>query len=362
MPEAKSIFEANILVVDDEPGNCALLETVLGGAGYSRVTSCSESAQVQELHREHHYDLILLDLEMPGMGGFEVMEGIRELGEESYLPVIVITGSSDSKLASLKAGARDFVNKPFDIEEVLLRIHNTLEMRMAHQQALTTSQRMENLALHDSLTGLANRRLLEDRVRMAVRQAHRARREDEGSQAAVLFLDLDGFKNVNDTLGHHAGDALLKQVAGRLQAAVRGDDTVARLGGDEFVVTLTKVAGVEDASRVAQKIIEAIARPYDLDGPSAQVTTSVGIAIYPAHGKDAETLMKSADTALYRAKDAGKNVYRVAETGGGEPEPRQPTERHTDAANENGEATGGATKPAEPGHHKPRARAANDGV
>ncbi|HEX4327743.1 MAG TPA: diguanylate cyclase [Burkholderiales bacterium] len=354
MPEAKSIFDANLLIVDDEPGNCALLETVLKGAGYRNLTTCTEARQVEGLHRQHCYDLILLDLEMPGMGGFEVMGVLKDV-ENDYLPVIVITGSEGSKLPSLKAGARDFVRKPYDIEEVLLRIHNTLEVRLAHQLALSTSQQMENLALHDPLTGLANRRLLEDRVRMALRHA---RREREGGQAAVLFLDLDGFKQVNDTLGHHAGDLLLKQVAGRLQAAVRGDDTVARLGGDEFVVTLNKVTGEEDASLVAQKIIEAVARPYDLEGETAHVTTSMGIAIYPAHGHDAETLMQGADAALYRAKEAGKNVFRVA-AAARRGSAREPAPANRKAANEG--AAEESSSHADT-RRNGRGRAANDGI
>jgi len=352
--EANSIFDAKILIVDDEPGNCALLETLLMGAGYTSVATCTEAREVEGLHRENRYDLILLDLEMPGMGGFEVMGVLKDV-EDDYLPVIVITGSEGNKLPSLKAGARDFVRKPYDIEEVLLRIHNTLEVRLAHQLALTTSQLMENLALHDALTGLANRRLLEDRVRMSLRHAKRDR---EGCQAAVLFLDLDGFKQVNDTLGHHAGDLLLKQVAGRLQAAVRGDDTVARLGGDEFVVTLNKVTGEADASLVAQKIIEAIARPYELEGQPAHVTTSMGIAIYPAHGRDAETLMQGADAALYRAKAAGKNVFRIAESAR-RGAAREPAPANRKAANE---GTAEENSSHRDNYRGGRGRAANDRV
>ncbi|HEY4371979.1 MAG TPA: diguanylate cyclase [Burkholderiales bacterium] len=311
MPDSKSILEANILIVDDEPANCALLEAILASAGYRHVTTCDDPQRVHALHREHRYDLILLDLEMPGMGGFEVMHGLRDLEDGSYLPVIVITGHTSSKLPSLKAGARDFVGKPFDVEEVLLRIHNTLEVRLAHQDALSTSQQMQTLALHDPLTGLANRRLLEDRVRMALRHA---RRDRARGHAALLYLDLDGFKQVNDTLGHHAGDLLLQQVAQRLSEAVRGDDTVARLGGDEFVLVLAQ-AGEEDAGRVAQKIIDAVAQPYELEGTPAQIGVSVGIGVYPAHGKDADSLMHAADAALYRAKEAGKGVYRLARPG-----------------------------------------------
>jgi diguanylate cyclase (GGDEF)-like protein len=336
MISAEQIRNANILIVDDEPANCTLLETVLAGAGYVHVSSCNEPHRVAALYEKNRYDLVLLDLEMPGKSGLEVMDELKAIDAEGYLPVIVITGHGASKLDSLKAGARDFVRKPFDVEEVLLRIHNTLEMRLAHRKALTTSQKLETLALHDPLTGLANRRLLEDRVRMALKHARRER-----GQMALLYLDLDGFKQVNDQLGHHAGDVLLQQVAERLQGAVRADDTVARLGGDEFMVTLSKVAGTREAARVASKIIEAVAQPYDLEGQNARVTTSVGLALYPEHGDSADALMQNADAALYLAKEAGKNAYRIAgyrderriqggrreQDGEGEPEPAQPRGR-----------------------------------
>lgn len=307
MISPEQIHNANILIVDDEPANCALLETVLAGAGYVRVSSCTEPHRVAALYEQQRYDLILLDLEMPGKGGLEVMDELKAVDPEAYLPVIVITGHGASKLDALKGGARDFVRKPFDVEEVLLRINNTLEMCLAHRKALSTSQKLETLALHDPLTGLANRRLLEDRVRMALKHARRER-----GQMALLYLDLDGFKAVNDQLGHHAGDVLLQQVAERLQAAVRADDTVARLGGDEFMVTLSKVAGTREAARVAGKIIEAVAQPYDLEGQGARVTTSVGLALFPEHGESADALMQNADAALYLAKEAGKNAYRIA--------------------------------------------------
>jgi diguanylate cyclase (GGDEF)-like protein len=144
---------------------------------------------------------------------------------------------------------------------------------------------------------------------MAIAHARRNK-----SAMAVLYLDLDGFKAVNDTLGHAAGDLLLKQVADRLLHSVREEDTVARLGGDEFMIALWHVLGFDDTAKVAAKIIEAVARPYDLEGNSVTVTTSVGASVYPAHGEDADALMKSADTALYEAKRAGKNTYRISVT------------------------------------------------
>src|SRR6202035_4124479 len=124
--------------------------------------------------------------------------------------------------------------------------------------------------------------------------------------------DLDGFKQINDTLGHVAGDALLKIVAARLTATVREEDTVARLGGDEFVIMLRQISSPEDAPTVALKLIQAVTQPYVLNGQTVRVTTSAGVGVYPVHGEDAATLMKCADLALYEAKRAGKNAYRIA--------------------------------------------------
>jgi len=129
---------------------------------------------------------------------------------------------------------------------------------------------------------------------------------------AVVCLDLDGFKQINDTLGHGAGDTLLKMVAERLVASVRDEDTVARLGGDEFIVALWHVGSAEDASMVAAKVIEVVSQPYDIEGHSVSITTSVGVGLYPAHGWDSATLMESADLALYEAKRAGKNAFRIS--------------------------------------------------
>jgi diguanylate cyclase (GGDEF)-like protein len=128
-----------------------------------------------------------------------------------------------------------------------------------------------------------------------------------------VYLDLDGFKQINDTLGHGAGDVLLKMVAGRLVATVREEDTVARLGGDEFIIALWHVSGTDYAATVASRVIEAVSHPCGIEGHTVGITASAGVSIYPVHGEDADTLMKSADLALYEAKRAGKNAYRISE-------------------------------------------------
>jgi two-component system, cell cycle response regulator len=308
MISSSDILHSKVLIVDDQKANVLLLERMLRGAGYVSITSTMDPGEVCQLHRKNLYDLILLDLVMPGTDGFQVMEGLKEIETEGYLPVLAVTAHPAHKLRALQCGAKDFISKPFDLAEVLIRVRNMLEVRLLHEAARNQGKMLESLALKDPLTGLANRRLLAERMSMALVHARRNK-----STMAVVYLDLDGFKQINNTLGHGAGDALLKMVAGRLVATVREEDTVARLGGDEFIMALWHVSGTDDAAKVALKVIEAVSQPYGIEGHTVSVTTSAGIGIYPVHGEDADTLMKSADLALYEAKRAGKNAYRISE-------------------------------------------------
>jgi diguanylate cyclase (GGDEF)-like protein len=307
MISSSDIFHGKVLIVDNQEASVLLLERLLRAAGYVAVTSTMDPREVCALHAKNSYDLILLDVEMPDMDGFQVMEGLKKIETESYLPVLAVTAQPAHKLRALQSGAKDFISKPFDLAEVLMRVHNMLEVRLLHEATRNHGKMLETLALTDPLTGLANRRLLAERLSMAIVHARR----NNGSMA-VVYLDLDGFKQINNTLGHDAGDVLLKMVAARLTATVREEDTVARLGGDEFVITLWHITSQDDASTVALKVIQAVTQPYVLDSQTVRVTTSVGVSVYPLHGEDADTLMKCADLALYEAKRAGKNAYRIA--------------------------------------------------
>ena len=308
MISSPEIFHGKVLIVDDQKVNVLLLEQLLRGAGYVSVTSTMDPGEVCQLHRKNLYDLILLDLVMPGTDGFRVMEGLKEIEIEGYLPVLAVTAHPAHKLRALQWGAKDFISKPFDLAEVLMRVRNMLEVRLLHEAARNQGKMLESLALKDPLTGIANRRLLAERMSMALVHARRNK-----STMALVYLDLDGFKQINNTLGHGAGDALLKMVAGRLVATVREEDTVARLGGDDFIMALWNVTATDDAAKVALKVVEAVSQPYGIEGHTVRITTSAGIAIYPVHGEDADTLMKNADLALYEAKRAGKNACRISE-------------------------------------------------
>jgi two-component system cell cycle response regulator len=307
MVSEADILNASILIVDDEPINVLLLEEVLRDAGYQRLTSTMASHEVCALHHANHYDLILLDLQMPGMDGFAVMEGLKEIDADGYAPILVITAQPDHKLRALACGAKDFVSKPFDLVEVKTRIRNMLEVRLLYKQLEHASREMASLALHDALTGLPNRRLLMDRLSLAIAHARRNKRP-----MAVMYLDLDGFKQVNDTWGHDAGDALLCLVAARLLASVRQEDTVARLGGDEFMIAVWDLGHADDIDKLAAKVIDSVSKAYEIQGHRVNMTASVGVGIYPADGETGDALMKRADQALFEAKRCGKNAYRLA--------------------------------------------------
>jgi diguanylate cyclase (GGDEF)-like protein/PAS domain S-box-containing protein len=175
-------------------------------------------------------------------------------------------------------------------------------------EAQAMALKMTRFAQHDLLTGLPNRLLLHDRIAQAISLSRRQRK-----QLAILFLDLDGFKQVNDALGHEVGDKLLRLVAKRTIACVRGSDTVSRLGGDEFVILLPEIADARDAEFTGSKILAALAEPCEVAGNNLQVTGCIGISVYPQNGRTTDLLIKSADTAMYQAKRKGPNTQRLSD-------------------------------------------------
>jgi len=292
-----AILNASILIVDDQESNISLLEQLLGEAGYSRVSSTMNSQEVCALHRKNRYDLILLDLQMSGMDGFQVMEGLKTNESESYLPVIVLTAQPAHKLRALQAGAKDFISKPFDLVEVKTRIHNMLEVRLLYKKLENYNTVLEQKALHDSTTGLPNRDLFDDRLTHAIALAKR-----HAWTLAVMFLDLDRFKCINDTHGHAVGDEVLKEVAKRLLQHTREEDTVCRNGGDEFLYLLMNPQGTGNIERIARNLLKTIGQPIDMGDLQPVIKASIGIAVYPDDGTTGEQLIRNADTAMYGAK------------------------------------------------------------
>jgi two-component system cell cycle response regulator len=313
MVDAAAILNASILIVDDQESNVILLERLLGEAGYTRVCSTMNSQEVCALHRKNGYDLILLDLQMAGMDGFQVMAGLKTSESDSYLPVIVLTAQPGHKLRALQAGAKDFISKPFDLVEVRTRIHNMLEVRLLYKELQNYSKQLEQRALHDSTTGLPNRYLFDDRLTRAIALAKR-----HNWTLAVMFLDLDRFKCINDTHGHAVGDEVLKAVAERLLQHARDEDTVCRNGGDEFLCLLMNPLGSENIERIADILLNTIGQPIDMGDLQLVIKASIGIAVFPDDGTTGEQLIRNADTAMYRAKKSavGRILFDAPETEG----------------------------------------------
>ena len=307
------LLGASILIVDDQLPNVQLLQELLHTAGYTNISATLDSREVCDLHRTHNYDLILLDLQMPNMDGFQVMQGLNEIATDAYAPVLAITAQPAHKLKALASGAKDFISKPFDLLEVKTRIRNMLELRLIYRRLVASNRELESLALHDALTGVANRRLLMDRLEHAMRNSART-----GDHCALMFLDLDHFKAINDALGHDAGDQVLAQSAARLQICVREGDTVARLGGDEFVVLLEGLSdnpqeAATQAAGVTAKILEAFAIAFLLGGETYTSTFSIGAVVFKGSQQPIERLLKKADLAMYDAKAASRNTVRFYE-------------------------------------------------
>jgi len=232
-------------------------------------------------------------------------------GRVGRYPLIVTVGLDlDKKLAEWRSNATVIVALTFAASLLLVGFAAQLIRQVFRDANAADAARQEiiHTAEHDFLTGLPNRMLLNDRIGQAIAMAQRHQ-----NRLAVLFLDLDGFKQVNDSLGHAAGDRLLQSVAQRLVACVRGSDTVSRQGGDEFVALLSEVRDREDAAITATKMLEAVAEARSIDGHHLRVTASIGVSVYPEDGTDAATLLKNADTAMYRAKEDGRRCYRFFE-------------------------------------------------
>jgi diguanylate cyclase (GGDEF)-like protein/PAS domain S-box-containing protein len=438
------IDQPRLLLVDDEPRLLASLYELLQGRGYQLVTAATGGEALAHLSRLR-FDLVLLDLRLPDIGGHEIMDFINEKGIDA--DVIVMSGEVgiDAAIGALKRGAYDYLRKPYSREELLKTVANALKQRRLQEANARIANQLENSekmyrylvdsspdiiytlnhegkftfindrayqllgykreeligqhysilvhdedleraryvfnerrvderasrnvelrlkchaganqertfnntlmtislnaigmhvpdqevrklefygtygvarditdrkraeevisyqAYHDILTDLPNRILFKDRLGLAVIQAKRKQTE-----LAVMFIDLDRFKLVNDTLGHVKGDELLQQAAGRLKECLRKGDTLARQGGDEFTIVLPELRDRDDARMVADKFLEVLQAPFDLDGHAVHISASIGIAVYPAHGESIDELLRHADIAMYQIKGQGKNGH-----------------------------------------------------
>ena len=292
-----------VLIVDDDRSTRSTLRYTLQRDGF-RVEEAADGAQALLMLKRFQPDVILMDAVMPVMDGFTACARMQELPGGSAIPVLMITALEDNSSVerAFAAGASDYIPKPIHYAVLSQRVRRIIEANRAEK-------RIRHLAYNDLLTGLPNRTLFFDLLGQAVEQA----RATEG-QLAVLFMDLDRFKYVNDNLGHDVGDRLLVAVAQRVRRTVRSVDVLARLGGDEFTIVLSDIDSPAPAASAAQNICRVLAAPFQIDGHDIFVTSSVGIAMYPHDGLDVPTLVKHADSAMYRAKktNTGFQFYEAS--------------------------------------------------
>ncbi|MFZ6653951.1 putative bifunctional diguanylate cyclase/phosphodiesterase [Undibacterium sp. TJN19] len=296
-----------ILVIDDDELDrrsvMRAMKQVPVSVNISEATTALEGLMKAQATR---FDVILLDYRLPDRDGIEVLKSLR-MDKTHHTAIIMLTNQEDVTLAeqAIEAGAQDFLLKDEVSARRLLRAVQQARHRHKLETELSNSyDQLRDLAEHDALTGLANRYDFERALEFAV---SRARRENLHGKLAVLLLDLDRFKNVNDTYGHAIGDQLLVKVARRLGTTTRGSDLLARLGGDEFVVLVQDMERVDQAILLAGRIVDAFKKPIVLDGVEWDVTMSIGIAVFGSCADSATELMKCADIAMYRAKQEGRN-------------------------------------------------------
>ena len=293
-----------VLLVEDNLGDARLLREMLNERNSlsTQLTHLECVSDAESYLVEHAVDIILLDLGLPDAQGLEAIQ--RAHAAAPGVPLVVLTSLDDVSLAvqALQLGAQDYLIKgQIETRGLLRALRYAIERKNMEGAALAAARRMAHSAEHDFLTGLPNRMLLNDRVGQAIALAAR-----HTKRVAVLFLDLNGFKHINDSLGHPTGDKLLQSIAKRLVDCIRGSDSVSRQGGDEFVILLLDLERAEDAAITARRMLEAVALPHRIDQHDLHVTASIGVSVYPDDGLDADTLIKNADTAMYQAKENGR--------------------------------------------------------
>lgn len=330
----------SILVVDDVADNLQILATTLSKQGY-QVRCAKNGLTALRGASTILPDLILLDIKMPDLDGYEVCQKLKNTEATRNIPVIFLSALDDviDRVKAFEVGGVDYISKPIKVEEVLARVKNqitlqsakakiselnqelekrvhqrTLELRNANQklrQEIIERQRVQQQlvydALHDGLTGLPNRTLLMERIDFTIGHAQR----NPGYMYALLFIDLDRFKIINDSLGHLIGDKLLVAVSNLLQECLRESDIVARLGGDEFVILLDGISHPQDATLIGERIQQKLRAPFELQGQHIFTTASIGIVFGSVEYSSASNLLRDADIAMYRAKAKGKARYEI---------------------------------------------------
>ncbi len=308
----QNLKNAKIMIVDDEPINIDVVQAFLEDEDYSNFITVEDSAKALKVLEETRPDLLLLDLLMPEVSGFDILSSVREHPKFKHLPVIILTASTDtqSKLKALDLGATDFLSKPLDSSELVLRVRNTLAAK-AYQDQLT---------YYDSLTKLPNRHLFLEQLSWTLKKAKR-----HNEQLALLSIEIDNYDKVVDTIGFNTGDEVLRTVAHRIQTVIRESDILGRyadskdatmdiyhLEGSNFSLIIDRISAGEFAALVADRIIKALRKPVLVTGNDIYVTISIGIANGPREGDEPTELLRLATSAKDYAKKRGGDSFQFS--------------------------------------------------
>jgi len=310
--------QANILIIDDDPVIQVVISKSLEAEGFVSINAANGEEGLQ-VYNQKGVDAVLLDVIMPGIDGYQVCAKLREKIESQHVPILMMTGMEDmdSITKAYAAGATDFITKPINGPLLGHRLRYMLRASQTTQSLLESQQRLHRMAYFDTLTELPNRQFFHEHLQQMIALAGR-----QNQKLGVLFLDLDDFKRINDSLGHHIGDIVLQETGERLRNCIRSSDllsrkgithdgsSLARLGGDEFTVLLSLIEQGDDVTTVAERIRTQISQAIKYENHDLITTASIGIAIFPDDGESAEELIKNADIAMYYAKRDGGDRYR----------------------------------------------------
>ncbi len=292
-----TINRSSILVIDDDADLRKALSNILRARGYQTLEAES-GMEGLSLIGQNTFNLALIDLRLPDISGLQVLAKVKAVSPVTE--VIILTGhpTLDSAIWATNNGAFSYLEKPYETEQLLLHIRRAIEKQLSEKM-------IRHIEYYDPLTELPNRMLFTERLQQAISQAHR-----HNQLIAVMLLDLDRFKVINDTYEHETGDRLIQVVARRLKSIVREGDTVARLGGDEFLLLFPFLKSAQEATELARRIVKLFNESFVLDSCEIYITASIGISIYPTDGVDTSTLIKNADSSMYHAKGQGGNTYQ----------------------------------------------------
>lgn len=308
----KNPERSKILVVDDIPLNRKLQKTYLESVGYQVILANDGIEALQRIEQDSP-DLILLDVMMPKMNGFQVCRRVKDTENTRFIPIIMVTALNEieDKVKGIEAGADDFISKPFNKTELLARVKSLLRIKHLHDELELKVKELEfaqskliQLAITDGLTELYNYRYFKEQLAQEIIRARR-----HNTNVSIAMIDIDYFKNYNDTHGHPAGDLVLKTIADLLRNNIRKIDVAARYGGEEFALILVET-DKQAAGYVADKIKNLIEQQkfnYEETQPNGKLTISMGVASFPNDAMTADDLVNMADQRLYRAKKAGRN-------------------------------------------------------